>query len=225
MRKKVQYFIAFSNFILQIAAFSIFHSANDRLFFGFEHVFMTKLLAGFILLMPVVFVLMGNTLERNEKYSGVYSYKVFPIIFIILLFCSWVVCIYIKAALGPFIIESQNWLFLVIGSVAMYLANYVTALNKDNPVLKKLGIRIKNEYVFKTTLRIALYGIGLEGYLILLCGALGFFYDSNLTMKLVYLSLLAFVVLIAAVYGFIIRKNKKRKTAGHEKKNEKDQNS
>lgn len=217
MRKKVQYFIAFSNFIFQIAAFAVFHSSPEILFFRFEHVVLTKVLAAFILLMPVVFVVMGNLLERNEKYSGVYSYKVFPVIFIILLFSSWIVCIYVNVALGPFFVEKQNWFMLVLGSAVMYLANFVTVLNKDNVVLKKLSIKIKNEYVFKTTLRIALYAIGLEGYLIILCGAIGFFYNRHLSVALALMSLAVFFVAIIAVYlayakMIVIRKSKTKET-------------
>lgn len=211
MRKKVQYFIAFSNLILQIIAFTLYRSVPEMLFFRFEHPLLTKILAAFIVLMPVIYVLMGNLVERNVKNAGVYSYKVFPIIFIILLFSSWIVCVYVNAALGPFIIENQNWFMLVLGSAVMYLANYVTMLNKDNPVFRKLGIRIKNEYVFKTTLKIALYGIGFEGYLIILFGALGFFYNRLLSLTLVLLSIVGSMIAIVAAYFVYTRSISKRK--------------
>lgn len=222
MRKKVQYFIAFSNFILQTIAYSIFHSPSNHLYFRFEHDALTKVLAAFILMMPVVFVVIGNLLERNENYSGVYSYKVFPIIFIILLFSSWVMCVYVNAALGPFFIENQNWAMLSLGSCLMYLANFVTALKKDNPVFKKLGIKIKNEYTFKMTLRIAMYGIGLEGYFIILCGALGFFYNRRLSLALMLLSSMAFVVAVIFIYIAYVKMMNRRKAASRENKNKKD---
>lgn len=108
----------------------------------------------------------------------------------------------------------------MVGSAVMYLANFVTALKKDNVVFKKLGIKVRNEYVFKTTLRIALYGIGLEGYLIILCGALGFFYNRhNLSNTLVLLSLAVFAVSITAVYFAYIKIINKRKNASREMKN------
>lgn len=222
MRKKVQYLIAFSNFILQIVAFSIFHSPSKHVFFRFEHDLLTKVLAAFILLMPVAFVVAGNLLERNEKYTGVYSYKVFPIVFIILLLSSWVMCVYVNAVLGPFYVEKQNWAMLALGSVLMYLANYVTALEKDNPVFKKLGIKIKNEYTFKAILRISMYGIGLEGYFIILCGALGFFYNRRLSLALMLLSSMAFAIAVIFIYISYVKMMNRRKAASRENKNKKD---
>lgn len=214
MRKKVQYIIAFSNLILQILTFAVFRSPSKHLFFGFEHELLTRVLAAFILLMPVVFVLMGNMIERNERNTGVYSYKVFPVIFIILLLSSWIMCVYVNAVLGFFKAEMQNWILLFIGAAVMYLSNFATAVKKDNAVFKKLGIKIKNEYVFKKTLRMSLYAFGLEGYVIMLSGAAGFFFNRKISLTLALSSVAGFAIAVICVYFIYtgkIRKSKKLK--------------
>ena len=198
MRKKVQYSLSTINFIVESVITLMFAGKPMTDVFLSENRGAQRIIVVLIAFLPIAYVVLENVISKKFKDES--EPKVFGIIFIVLLFLSWIMCIYANARTGRFQLNRLNWILITMGCLIMYISNSFTSINNESVIFNNLKIKIKNEYVFKKFLRMSVYSVGIGGYVITLMGAIGLFFKHWAFETSALIGAVCFVIIFPFVF-------------------------
>lgn len=221
MRKNVQYVISILNFVFEIAVtFFCFKTQDDPSIAHIDNGILFYLIVVLFSLLPFLFIFIGNLLMKKTAQQKAHKIKVFPIIFVILILTSWVVCIYTNKSFDGFDEYKLNWILIGLGSVVMYVSNSFSSVGTNDFFHQKMQIHISNEIILTKLMKAIVCFFGLGGYIIIVAGAFGFFFKHWLIDAFIlFAGIVVMIVLPICYYRYCDKKSKyKRKTISQKNK-------
>ena len=212
LREKIHYTMAITNFVLNIVTIFFLNKNTSDLMLGIfkENELALKTALVIFAALPSLFIIIAGIVVQRCLKDGEYNLKVFPITFIILIIVSWSFCILSNSGFDKFDLYKIEWLLIGTGAVTMYVSNSIINIKSMSCFMKRLNLKIKNEFAFMKVMRMLHYCIGVGGYIIILSGVVGFYLNNRIFVLSSLFAGLCCIFIVPSIYlTYAIRKRKK----------------